>query len=322
MRRTVVTFTGFDAFWLDLLAEGLSRRYSDELECRSIVWPSTTIERTRFVRSMVSSDVMVRVGMPFEFESETTRVWLSYVRARRGLRAFNYWVGSDVFAFEDRARAGGLSDRDERAIRAMRHLAATENLMTELVGLGVPAEKVVLPSQELAVPDPPPPLPERFRVLSYWSDGRVDFYGGSTVLCAAERLPEIAFDIVGASGPDGTASPPNVTYHGRVSNMSELYARTTALVRLTLHDAVAAGMVEEALAFGRYVIYSFEWPHVRTVDRLDVEGLVRTLEELRDLHRAGQLPLNIAGRDFILEYWDPDARFAALRRAILGVPGP
>lgn len=314
-RRLRVTFVGFMPFWSNVLTEVLMARHTDELDCRWLEWPSTLTGRFALVLAVVRSDVIVRVGMPFEFESETNRVWLRMMHLL-GKRGVNYWLGSDVMQYAERVRTGATQATDERAVRQLVHLGGTDELTGRLVALGIPAATVVMPSPDRAVPDVPPPLPADFRVLAYWGADRIDFYGGRDVLRAAAALPDVAFDVLGDDGSGVADAPANVTFHGRVADVGPYYERATVLVRLVQHDSVPASMVEEAMLFGRYVVYSFEWPHTIRVASGDSDGLIAALGVLRERHEQGLLAPNVAGQAFAREDWDQDKRAAALRDAL------
>jgi hypothetical protein len=312
-----VTFVAFEDFWTQVLVDLLSKRFAD-LDCRRLHWPSTLSERAEFLAAMLTTDVAVRVGMPFEFESETNRFWLALVRILPRLKGVNYWIGSDVEAFRSRLEQGRVARTDLRAIRSLAHFAAAANLEPELIEAGIPARTVTLPSPERDVPSAPP-LPDEFSVLSYWGDGRYEFYGGPALFEAARALPDVPFRIVGTWG-EGTPDPPrNVRFLGRVNDMERWYAASSVLVRLPSHDSVPAGMVEEALLAGRTVIYSFAWPHTVLVDREDPAALAAVLAGLKSSDDEGALELNAAGREFTLVDWDPAVRAAALREALIGV---
>jgi hypothetical protein len=320
-RRLRIVVTGFEPFWNEVLRGGLSKRYADELEVSSMPWPTTAADRLMFLRAMLRTDIVVRVGMPFEFDSETNRLWLTLVRTWPHLSAVNYWIGTDVLRFRDRLRDKGLSARDERAIGSMRHLAASDNLADDLAALGVPAEGVTFPSPEREMPDLLPRFPDHFSVLAYWMDGRAEHCGAPEVLEAARRMPDVRFDVVGTTG-EGLDVPSNVRFHGNVSDMERRYADATVLLRPIAHDAVPAGMVEEALAFGRYVVYSHDYPHCMRIDYRDTDGIVAALEALRERRRAGELPLNLPGHEFVVKDWEPDARFAVVHDALLARDAP
>jgi hypothetical protein len=316
-RRLRVTFTGFEPFWMQVLSEGLAKRHSFEIDSRWIRWPSTARERVAFVREMLTTDVAVRVGMPFEFSSETNRVWLTMVRRLPWLAGVNYWTGSDVQHYAERVRSGAAVARDREAALVLHHIAAHRNLSAELEDLGIHARTATVPSPDYEVPTPLPPLPAEFRVFSYMPDGpRFESYGGSALMTAAARLDGAQFDFVGGTGAGIERVPDNVRFHGWVDCMEEFFARSSVVVRLVQHDAVPGGTVEEGLVFGRHVIYSFHWPHTTFVEFGDAESLVSALQGMKAAHDAGRLELNTAGHDEMMAIWDADKRFALIRDAL------
>ena len=318
-RRVRVTFVGFETFWMQVLVDGLSSRYPDVLDCAWILWPSTWLERARFVRAMMRSDVVIRVGMPFEFESETNRLWLHWVLRSRHVHGVNYWIGYDSWVYMRRSEITGPTDSERLALDGLTHLAATENIAGALRASGVQAEAVYFPSPDREVPAEPPPLPDRFRALLYWRDGTWEYSSGPELLSAARRLPDIEFDVVGASGSHIPDVPPNMSLHGRVANMERMYARAVVVIRMVEWDAVPGAMVEEALLFGRYVIYSFEFRHTVFVAHADEDELVAVLSTMRDAHARGELPLNLEGRDSMIRAWVPDTHWSALRDQLLRI---
>jgi hypothetical protein len=321
--RLRVTFVGYERFWMDVLVRAMRERYNDEIDARWMPWPSTFRERFRFMWMVAHPGLVVRVGMPFEFESETNRLWLLLLRVLPRLRGVNYWTGSDVMLYKERLAAGLVGRAEESAIRLMRHFAGSEHLREELAEVGVDARTVILLSPERDVPDLPPPFPKCFGVVAYLHEpqDRFDFYGGPAIFSAAEALPDASFAIVGSADSDAREAPDNVHYLGRVEDMDPVYEQSVVLVRMVRHDGVPSAMVEEAMVFGRHVVYSFIWPHTEFVAFGDEDGLIAVLRDLRDKFAAGTLGLNIAGREFTLQDWDPDRRSALIREALLEVAG-
>lgn len=313
-----MTFTGFEPFWMRVAVEGLMKRYARELDCRWIQWPSTWRERLRFVTTLLRSDAVIRLGMPFEFQSETNQLFLVLLRVVPGLVGVNYWIGSDVTAMEDRMATGSITARDSRAIAALRHLAGTAHLGERLRRIGVPAVDAKLIGPERDIPDTPPPLPDRFQVLVYWSDGRFEFSGGPEVMAAAAGMSDVPFHIIGATGAECANVPSNVTFHGRVDDVLPLIEQCVVYVRLVTTDAIPSSLVEEVLLMGRYVIYSQEWPFTTHVQRGDAEALASALRSLQARHAEGRLETNMQGRSFTLGDSDSDARAAAMRAGIAG----
>lgn len=314
MTRPVVTITGFERFWLEVMSSGLREYCDGALIVRQVPWPSTAQERVRFLRAMLGTHLAVRLGMPFEFQSETNRLWLEMVGMHPRLAGVNYWIGTDVATFVARAKAGELTAADRRAMAMLDHLAPTENLTLQLAEVGVFATTVAIPAPDVGVPAITPPLPETFRVLSYWPDTRADFYSAPAVLDAAERMPDVHFDIVGASGRGWERVPENVTFHGRVppAAMGDYYRSSVVVVRMTEHDCVPGGTVEEALCFARHVVFSHEWPHTRAVAFADSDGLVSELRRLQQAFDTGTLRPNEEGRKATLHEAALDRRYAEL----------
>ena len=131
------------------------------------------------------------------------------------------------------------------------------------------------------------PLPQRPAVLSYWQDFRPQFYRADLVMELARRFADVPFYIVGAAGDGVSNPPPNVEFLGNVADMEPIYAKTTVLVRILEHDSLSA-MVLEAIARGRYVMYSETFPHtfeVRTLEQ--ASACLAQLRTQRQPNEAG-----------------------------------
>lgn len=318
-RRLRVTFFGFGRFWIPVLLNGLQSRFSDELDLRWMEWPSSWSERARFLAELFRCDVAVRVGMPLEFDSETSRVFLSMVTRLRRPKVVNYWIGGgDLPVFAERLSSGKLSERDQAAIARMTHFGATENIADELRELGVPARAVVFPTPERPLPPQAPALPDEFRVLTYWTDRRAEVCGAPTVIEAAGRLPHIPFDVVGTDGATLEA-PENMHFRGYIEDVGPYHLMSVASIRLVSHDAMPGSMSVESLAHARHVVYSYEYPHTIHVAFGDVDGLVREISALKERHSRGELHPNSEGREYVLQQFDPDVLFPRLKDALIEV---
>ncbi len=231
--------------------------------------------------------------------------WWTLLRRRvpRAAAGF-YWLGTDVQDTLREARAGTVAGGLARARRDL-HLADAAWLADELREVGIEAAHVPVP-QPYPVPPVVPPLPERFRVLTYLPGDRFAFYGGDVVLEAARRLPDVGFDVVGRTGEAAAGAPPNVTFHGWVPAMAPLYAAATVVVRIPRHDGMGATVIE-ALLHARHVVYTHEVPHVTTLRPVDADGLTAALAALRDAQDAGTLGPNLAGRAFAIATYDEAA---------------
>ncbi len=166
-----------------------------------------------------------------------------------------HWIGSDVLSFESGEASRGWRGIINRLVAyrwAKVHIADSPEIAEELRNIGISTSIVrLLPER---VDANVKPLPQKFSVLSYWSNIRKDFYGGDIVLRLARELPNVEFKILGATG-DEEVSLPNVRFLGFQKNMDNIYDSSTVLIRLPKHDSLSA-MVLEMLARGRYVIYN------------------------------------------------------------------
>jgi hypothetical protein len=317
--RARVTFVGFEQFWMEHAVRELSRRFNDEFDFRWLLWPSDNRGRLGLLWATATSRLVIRMGMPFEFQSESNRAWLTLVPLLPWVRPVNYWIGYDVMDFLQRLEADQLSERDKRASRHISHITVTEHLATELRSAGLHAQNAELMGTESIVPGLAP-LPDRFRVLGYWNAQSFPVHlSGPAFYDAAQALPDTEFLVLGDDGSGSPPAPPNVTFLGRLEDPVPVYTRCVVLVRQTDHDSVPSGMIEEMLLLGRHVIYTYPWPHTITVPHGDSDALIRELLQLRDAFNAGTLPLNEAGREFTVIDSDPERRAASVRSALLEI---
>jgi hypothetical protein len=162
-------------------------------------------------------------------------------------------VGSDVLSCLRSDQAATAARQLDLAVDL--NIAAAPHLVDELRSIGVRAEYV--PSVcDLSSVDAEVPASLPSSVLAYLPTDRKAFYGEDVVISAAEANPHLRFIIVGDDS-HSLARYPNVQSLGWVDDMHELWPRVGLLLRVTEHDGLPR-MVLEALARGRYVIYS--WP--------------------------------------------------------------
>jgi glycosyltransferase involved in cell wall biosynthesis len=118
------------------------------------------------------------------------------------------------------------------------------------------------------------PLPEKTALLAYTgfhakNDTRA-FYGWHSLLRLAHDFPDLKFFIVGHVLRTDFEIPDNIINLGYVNNIRDILSQVTGLLRLTYHDGMPR-LVLEAMATGRYIIYSQPFPHTfyaRTYDEL------------------------------------------------------
>ena len=132
-----------------------------------------------------------------------------------------------------------------------------------------------------------PEFSEPFTVVAYTPQDRLDFYGIAFIVELARRLGDVRFELLATTISSGL--PPNVRTLGWVEDMDSVFRRAAVLVRPVMHDGLA-NMVIEALAYGRYVLWSYEMRGVETITTLDAaEKYIRELaEKSLDLARFGR----------------------------------
>lgn len=210
--------------------------------------------------------------------------------ARIGVPTLIVWVGTDVLRSAQKAS-------EDVTVRAW-HWCVAPWLRDELAEAGIEATVVRLTPPK--VPDLVPAFPTDFTVLAYAVDGRFDLYGLDFVLELARRRPEVRFLLVGMTLHDEL--PGNVEALGWVNDADAVMTQTTLYVRPTSHDGLS-NLVLEALANGRYVLWTCPFPGAARADT--VEGAEALIDDLARRHAEGTLPFNGEGRKAVLEMFEP-----------------
>lgn len=225
-----------------------------------------------------------------------------------------HWVGTDALIATEEHTRGNVAPQ---VVRKPKHWVDAPWLADELAPLGIHAEYVPLP-----IPVPkvdPPPLPAQFRVLLYLPEDAFDreVFDMDTLLRLPREFPEIAFTLRPSSAASlpGTL-PPNVQAPGWSNDVDALYADISVVVRLTSHDGVSF-MAVEALARGRYVIWTFPMPGAIQASGFD--AVAAAIGELHARHKAGTLPLNQPGIEHARTHFDEPTLIAALDERLRGV---
>lgn len=222
--------------------------------------------------------------------------FLLAARALNKQKLVTFWCGSDVLEARQEFQQG----KAESWIADKIHWAGAPWLAEEVRGFGLRCEYV--PTTWVQTVSRFDDLPEKFSVLAYLPDvERVSLYGIDQVIEVARAFPKIDFSIVGLRPGQTLAVPGNVKLYGRV-DLEPFYRNATVVWRPARHDGLSF-MALEALAHGRYVIWSYPFSaaiHAREVTAARIE-----IERLWDLHNSAQLPLNLTGAEFIQRNFAP-----------------
>lgn len=168
-----------------------------------------------------------------------------------GCMAVRWWVGTDVLLCLQSPEVAASARALDAAVGL--NIAVAPHLVQELASIGIRATYVPSVCDLSALERAPPEgLPRG--ILVYLPTARKDFYGFAAVRRAVEDNPDLPFIIV-SDDSHSLARYSNVTSLGWVSDMDPVWAQVGALLRITQHDGMPR-MALEALARGRYVIYS------------------------------------------------------------------
>jgi hypothetical protein len=224
--------------------------------------------------------------------------FLSMARRLGKQKLVMFWCGSDVME----ARADYEAGKMEPWIAEKVHWAGSPWLAEEVRAMGLECEYV--PSTWVPVVEHPSALPEKFSVLAYLPDAeRVNLYGIDQVIAIARTMPKVEFTIVGLRPGQTLSVPCNVKLQGREPDMTSYYRNATVIWRPARHDGLSF-MALEALAHGRYVIWSY--PFTGAHFAREIEPARMELERLMALHHAKRLEINRVGAEHVARTFCPD----------------
>jgi len=223
-------------------------------------------------------------------------LWLA--RLLRKKKVVMFWSGSDVLGAQMQFAEGKMSPW----IASQIHWAGAPWLAEEIRALGLPCEYV--PVTWIPPASNPVELPEVFSIATYMpAVSRGELYGLSRILRVARSLPHIPFELLGLTEGEIKNPPPNLRILGRTQDTSAYYRRASVYWRPVSHDGLSF-MSLEALSHGRYVLWSYPFPHC--IQSSSAETDIAELQRLHALHQAKSLPLNRSGADFVAQRFSPE----------------
>lgn len=261
-------------------------------------------DKLRFVSDLRKADLVFSMNGSALPSGAFSRV------IRKGIPLVMHWVGTDVTTTVAAKNDGTF---EHRQIEYAHHTTEAPWLKEELALVGIEAKILRHAQQDIA--EKRAPFTGKFEVLSYFGKNREEFYGWKRVKALAEAMPDIRFNIVG-SELQNEEVPPNVAVHGWVDNMQELINRCTLTLRLTDHDGFA-NTVLEALANGRYVLFTYQTPGVKKSEGFENDRI--WIQGLADEHQRGELKFNEEGMSFIRENFEPHLVMTKMKEYISSV---
>jgi hypothetical protein len=184
-----------------------------------------------------------------------------------GKKVVIHWVGTDVLRVKKKPLVREVIKRV-----ANLHLTVSSGLAEELKQMGIKA--TVIPLTPTYLPKANPTWPPDRVVHVYLPEGKGKFYGAEITFKLAREMPDVNF-LITANNGNGMPQLPNVTYLGWVEDMEMVWSKVRVYLRLTKHDGMPLTVIE-ALQRGRYVIWSYEFPHC--MQALSVEDAKKDLE--------------------------------------------
>lgn len=224
-------------------------RELDKLGVESVYSGDSVFSDTRqwiklALRCRVLIFVQYRYSGPF-FERQLQRARMM------GCNVVRWWVGSDVMLSSENSETVSTARSLDSVVDL--NIAVSPHLVEELADIGIEAEYLPSPCDLSALKSRPPDKLAS-GVLTYLPTERRQFYGENVLVEAIEANPDLNFYIV-SDESHSLARYHNVRSLGWVKNMDEVWPEVGVLLRVTAHDGMPR-MVLEALARGRYVIYS------------------------------------------------------------------
>lgn len=286
---------------------GNLNKYGTGWEALHVSGENTLAVRVRRLWELVKADGVIFLGG--SLTSGRLHRLLAFLSKFRPKKLLMYWTGSDVLrALHDLEEQRNQKTLPEKIV----HIAAAPWLADELGGAGFQAMFISLsavPFVRIDLSKEVPPLPKEFTVLTYVPDSAVSLYGGEHVKSLARDFPMIKIKILASTGGWWPDPPPGVQFLGWVGDPRELYVQSTVLIRMAAHDAIG-GMVQEALSYGRHVIWSYPLDGVRTArDYTTMRGHV---EELLEAHRRSELKINVEGIEVVKKNFLPELNIKKL----------
>jgi hypothetical protein len=213
-----------------------------------------------------------------------------------GKKVIVHWIGTDVMYATSTKEWILNSYLRKIAYKIVDlHLVDFDPLAIELGSIGIDAEVIPL------MPDVPLleydlVWPRENSVFVYLPEKEQEFYGSEIVFKVAKNLPDIEFLITGHSGKHAPRLP-NIEYLGYVDDLESVWRRVKIYLRLTKHDGLSHSVIE-ALARGKHVIWSYEFPYCHKASTFQ-----ETIDALRNIFMENQP--NVEAARYVRYTFDP-----------------
>jgi hypothetical protein len=210
-----------------------------------------------------------------------------------GIKIINHYIGTDVLVL--------LNEIPSKKFKAYlcnlladKIFCVSPNLQNELKLIDIQAK--LFPIAFKQYPDKIPKLPQNLNVFTYIPDGLEELYGWPSVEQLVQDYPDMQFFILANSGKNLNHYL-NVKFLGWQENTEKWIHESYIHLRLTKHDGLPKTILE-ALAYGRQVIYSEEFPYCYSA---------KNFPELKERFDKliSQPKLNIDGAKYVRNEYHP-----------------
>jgi len=301
-RRTTVLLTGLPYFVRQLVE--ITFVSPEWRVLRPMLDAGEEYRKKRLKRLFILFNAIRRADVWYQIGGYLRRGTISRIARLMGVPMVVHWAGSDVLRAAQYAKA---NPRFAKMAASLVHWAGAPWLVEELRAIGIESSFVPLPLKSVgqALSRSPVALPSQFTILSYLPYEKHQFYGSNHIIQLGEDFPDAQILVVGSDGlplPAGKSLSSNIRFLGWVNDMYDVYSGSTVVVRMTQHDGYG-GTIQEALAMGRYGVWTYPFPGAR--EAKDYPALRHHVEQLFDLHEKGLLPINEEGRDYMRHAMNP-----------------
>lgn len=208
-----------------------------------------------------------------------------------GKKNICHWIGTDVLDIITNWRFRIARKFLEKFIDL--NIAGAEHLIKEIKEIGIESRAIpIVPNYEQFRITP---FPEKFTILTYLPQNRLEFYNYNIILSIVKANPDIQFIVLANSGKNMPKFD-NVKYVEWVYDISYYYYKSTVILRIPKHDGMSLSILE-GLVCGRQIIWNYPFPYCYN-SLPEFENIQNILENIKK-----NPELNVEGSDFVRKYY-------------------
>jgi len=216
-----------------------------------------------------------------------------------------HFIGSDVLSAIDDYKNNNLN---KKLINHSTFLCEVDWIQNELKEINLRAKVTPIMVYENFIE---PKEFSKFRVLTYMSKGKEQFYGIDDFVKLAQDFPQVSFAIAGIDNYPNL--PKNIDTLGWIDMNTELQ-KSTIFIRNAKHDGLGFSVIE-ALALGRKVLYNYRFPYCNYFD--DYYKMRNIIYNYYDKYENNQLSISKDAIEFVKTHFNKETVLKKLTKEIL-----